>query len=66
MNAFADSIFQLPIVQDVKNNSQTRNEQTSFEFEITFSSLPEEPEGGFILPEEADEDSTDEEEDKED
>jgi hypothetical protein len=65
VNAFADSILQLPIVQDVKNNSQTRNEQTSFEFEITFSSLPEEPEGGFILPEEVDEESTDEEEEQE-
>ncbi len=57
VNAFADSVFQLPEVQNVQNNSQTRNEQTSFEFLITFSRMPQEPEGGFIIPEETDEES---------
>lgn len=52
VNAFADSIKQLAFVDAVENNSQTRNNQTSFELKITFSALPEAPEGGFVLPEE--------------
>ncbi len=51
VNAFADSVSQLPYVDGVENNSQTRNNQTSFEFIITFSDMPPEPEGGFF-PEE--------------
>ena len=48
VNAFADSVNQLPYVKSVENNSQTRNNQTSFEFIITFAELPPEPEGGFF------------------
>ncbi|NDV62503.1 hypothetical protein G0Q06_08580 [Puniceicoccales bacterium CK1056] len=55
VNAFADSINQLAFVDSVENNSQTRNNQTSFELTISFSSLPEEPEGGFIIPDEDEE-----------
>jgi len=62
VNAFADSIFQLPEVQNVQNNSQTRNEQTSFEFLITFSGMPPEPEGGFVIPEEPDGETDEEQE----
>jgi hypothetical protein len=51
VNAFADSINQLAVVESVENNSQTRNNQTSFELNITFSKLPEPPEGGFVIPE---------------
>ncbi|HKJ89853.1 MAG TPA: hypothetical protein VJ960_01885 [Oceanipulchritudo sp.] len=50
VNAFADSVEQLPSVESVVNNSQTRNNQTSFEFLITFASLPPEPENGFSIP----------------
>jgi hypothetical protein len=50
VNAFADSIGQLPFVASVENNSQTRNNQTSFDFVIRFSEIPPEPEGGFVLP----------------
>jgi hypothetical protein len=46
----------------VENNSQTRNNQTSFEFLITFSSIPPEPEGGFIIPDEPEENENPEEE----
>lgn len=56
VNAFADSILQLELVNSVDNNSRTRNNQTSFEFLITFDSLPPEPEGGFIIPDEEVED----------
>jgi len=59
VNAFADSIQQLGLVASVENNSRTRNNQTSFEFLITFDTLPPEPEGGFIIPEE-EEDSEEE------
>jgi hypothetical protein len=52
VNAFADSIGQLSCVNSVENNSQTRNNQTSFELLISFSALPPEPEGGFMIPEE--------------
>lgn len=54
VNAFADSVEQLPSVESVVNNSQTRNNQTSFEFLITFASLPPEPENGFSIPLDAD------------
>jgi len=50
VNAFADSINQLEYVAEVQNYSQTRNNQTSFEFTITFSQPPPEPEGGFVIP----------------
>lgn len=50
VNAFADAIEKLPSVASVVNNSRTRNNQTSFEFLITFRELPPEPEGGFSLP----------------
>jgi hypothetical protein len=53
VNGFADSIGQLPFVNSVENNSQTRNNQTSFELLITFSEMPPAPEGGFILPDES-------------
>ena len=46
VNAFADSIKQLPFVASVENNSQTRNNQTSFEFVITFAEQPPAPPGG--------------------
>lgn len=59
VNAFADSLNQLPFVESVQNNSQTRNNQTSFELVITFSSLPPAPEGGFIIPEEEEDEATD-------
>ncbi len=59
VNAFADAVKQLPSVDSVVNNSQTRNNQTSFEFLITFASLPPEPENGFNVPLE-EEDSSDE------
>lgn len=52
VNAFADSIKQLPYVASVENNSQTIRNQTSFEFVIRFSEIPSLPEGGFIIPEE--------------
>ena len=55
VNAFADSIRQLPYVEAVENNSQTRNNQTSFKFVITFSEMPPEPSGGFVIPEETEE-----------
>lgn len=63
VNAFADSIKQLPYVDEVVNNSRTRNNLTSFEFLITFAELPPEPEGGFVIPDEdaEDEDSGEEE-----
>lgn len=51
-NAFADSIGKLSYVQEVVPNPQTRNNQTTFELEITFSRLPPPPEGGFDIPEE--------------
>ncbi|MEY3001267.1 MAG: hypothetical protein RL648_1481 [Verrucomicrobiota bacterium] len=50
VNAFADAIEKIPGVESVVNNSRTRNNQTSFEFIITFKDLPNEPEGGFVLP----------------
>lgn len=53
VNAFADSIKQLPFVESVENNSQTRNNQTSFEFLIIFSEQPPAPEGGFVIPDES-------------
>lgn len=62
VNAFADSVTQLAYVESVENNSQTRNNQTSFEFLITFSSIPPAPEGGFIIPTESDDNETPEEE----
>jgi hypothetical protein len=62
VNAFADSVTQLEYVESVENNSQTRNNQTSFEFLITFSSIPPEPEGGFVIPAESDENENPEEE----
>ncbi|MGC9449890.1 MAG: hypothetical protein ACP5I4_00465 [Oceanipulchritudo sp.] len=62
VNAFADSIKQMPFVSSVENNSQTRNNQTSFEFLITFSEQPPAPEGGFVVPDESGEDETGEEE----
>lgn len=58
VNAFADAIEKLPSVASVVNNSRTRNNQTSFEFLITFKELPPEPEGGFSLPESTDTDAT--------
>ena len=61
VNAFADSIKQLPFVESVENNSQTRNNQTSFEFLITFSEQPSAPPGGFIIPEDDGEPESDEE-----
>lgn len=60
VNAFSDSISQLPFVRSVENNSQTRNNQTSFELVITFSSMPPAPEGGFIIPDDSGEDAADE------
>lgn len=60
VNAFADSIRQLPYVASVVNNSQTRNNQTSFELLITFSAQPPEPEGGFQIPEDPEEEDSDE------
>jgi hypothetical protein len=62
VNAFAESIEQLDFVAAVVNNSQTRSNQTSFEFITTFASLPPEPEGGFTIPED-EEDEEDAEED---
>ncbi|MEX0331350.1 MAG: hypothetical protein AB3N64_08015 [Puniceicoccaceae bacterium] len=59
VNAFSDSISQLPFVSAVENNSQTRNNQTSFELVITFSAMPPAPEGGFIMPEESSGEETD-------
>lgn len=56
VNAFADSIRQLPFVDSVENNARTRNNQTSFELLITFAETPPAPEGGFDIPEETDED----------
>lgn len=53
VNAFADAIEKLPSVASVVNNSRTRNNQTSFEFLITFRELPPEPEGGFAIPPDA-------------
>lgn len=64
VNSFADSINQLANIESVENNSRTRNNQTSFEFLITFAELPEGPEGGFVIPEEEDE-TADEEADAE-
>lgn len=59
VNAFADAIEKLQGVASVENNSRTRNNQTSFEFIITFDKLPEEPEGGFVIPDEDRSDSSD-------
>lgn len=61
VNAFADSINQLEWVQEVENNSRTRSNQTSFDFIITFSTLPPSPEGGFVIPDEESEENTSEE-----
>jgi hypothetical protein len=61
VNAFADSINQLPNIESVVNNSRTRNNQTSFEFLITFASLPEAPEGGFVIPDEEEDEDAEEE-----
>ena len=61
VNAFADSLNQLAFVDSVENNSQTRNNQTSFELKITFSELPDPPEGGFVIPGETDENQYSEE-----
>jgi len=55
VNAFADSIKQLPFVESVENNSQTIRNQTSFDFVIRFSAIPPPPEGGFVIPEQSDE-----------
>jgi hypothetical protein len=63
VNAFADSIGQLSYVNSVENNSQTRNNQTSFELLITFSSMPPEPEGGFAVPAESEGSETTESDD---
>lgn len=64
VNAFADSIRQLPYVDSIQNNVQTRNNQTSFELLITFSEMPPAPAGGFQIPEEsAAEDASSEETD---
>ena len=62
VNSFADSIDQLPNTESVVNNSRTRNNQTSFEFLITFAELPEGPEGGFVIPDEEDEEENADEE----
>ncbi len=52
VNAFADSIKQLPFVSSIENNSRTVRNQTSFEFVIQFAEIPQPPDGGFIIPEE--------------
>ncbi|NBD39176.1 MAG: hypothetical protein GVY10_11470 [Verrucomicrobia bacterium] len=57
VNAFADSIRQLEFVDSVENNAQTRNNQTSFELVIMFSATPPAPEGGFTIPDKAEEDA---------
>jgi len=54
VNAYADSIQQLPYVRQVENNSRTRSNQTSFDFVIEFSRLPPGPEGGFVIPDDLD------------
>ncbi len=54
VNAYADSLQQLPFVRRVENNSRTRSNQTSFDFVIEFARLPPEPEGGFVIPAEPD------------
>jgi hypothetical protein len=66
VNSFADSIDQLTNIESVVNNSRTRNNQTSFEFLITFAVLPEGPEGGFVIPDEEDENADEEEDGEED
>lgn len=63
VNAFADSIRQLPFVQSIENNVQTRNNQTSFELVITFSEMPPSPQGGFQIPKEEPEESEENAED---
>jgi hypothetical protein len=50
VNAFADSIQQLPFIRSIENNSRTIRNQTSFDFVIRFSKIPEPPESGFIIP----------------
>ena len=50
VNSYADTIAQLPFVADVENNSQTRNNQTSFEIVISFAEMPPPPASGFDQP----------------
>ena len=50
VNAFADSIQQLPFVRSIENNSRTIRNQTSFDFVIRFSEIPPAPDSGFIIP----------------
>lgn len=50
VNSYADAIAQLPFVSGVENNSQTRNNQTSFEIVISFAEMPPPPAGGFDVP----------------
>lgn len=52
VNAFADSIQQLPFVRSIENNSRTIRNQTSFDFVIRFAEIPKPPESGFIIPDE--------------
>lgn len=66
VNAFADAVTALPQVGSVVNNSRTRNNQTSFEFLITFSELPPAPENGFVIPDENEEETEPGEEPAED
>ncbi len=61
VNAFARSIEQLPFVAAVENTPRTVQNRTSFEMKITFSEMPPEPEGGFEIVEETDEENPEEE-----
>jgi hypothetical protein len=52
VNTFADALNQLPYVDEVEQNVQTRNNQTSFTFAIRFNGLPPGADQPLLIPEE--------------
>ncbi|MEX0323402.1 MAG: hypothetical protein AB3N63_14670 [Puniceicoccaceae bacterium] len=60
VNAFAQTVDQQPFVANVETTPRTVQTRTSFEMIITFSEMPPEPEGGFVIKEESDEETGEE------
>lgn len=60
VNAFAQTVDQQPFVANVETTPRTVQTRTSFEMIITFSEMPPEPDGGFVIEEESDEESGEE------
>jgi hypothetical protein len=61
VNAFAQTVDQQSFVAAVENTPKTVQNRTSFEMTITFSKMPPEPEGGFVIEDETEAGDTGEE-----